>query len=157
MSDAVKDAAPHTPRAVRIMHEEATMKAITVILVVSLLLPNVLSAAPANDPQQQSLVLPKVDQDSGYSPRAKNVYFYTGIGALAAGGALVALGIDESNSDHITSKTAPPVLYFLGSTFLAASTVLWIFYFRKKRKEPAASVGLDLDKGKAVVQANYRF
>ncbi|MFZ2950870.1 MAG: hypothetical protein WA003_15455 [Desulfuromonadaceae bacterium] len=106
---------------------------------------------------RQSLLVPKVDQDSGYSRRAKNTYFYTGIGTAAVGGALVVLGIDESNSDHMTSKTAGPAAYVIGGTFLAASAILWILYFREKGREPAASVGLDLDKGKAVVLANYRF
>ena len=138
------------------------MKAIAVILFVSLILPDVLFAAPSDAPQpsssnesQQPPLSPKVDSD--YSPRAKNWYLGTAIGTLVAGGAIVAGGIDESNNNDMLSDSGAAALYVIGGSFLATSAILWIFYFREKGKEPTASVDLELEKGKAVALVKYRF
>jgi hypothetical protein len=140
------------------------LKTIAVILVASLLLPQILFAAPSNEVRPsasgespQSPSLPKVDPDPDYHPVAKKIYLGTGIGTLVTGVAFVALGIRASNEHEIGSEAAGTVLTTTGGIFLAASTVLWVLYFREKMREPATSVGLELGEKKAVVLANYRF
>ena len=137
-------------------------KAIAVILVVSLLLPNILFAAPANEVQQTPLsespqppLLAKAGQDTSYSPTAKKIYLGTGIGTLAAGGVLVALGSELNGSDW-TDKESSKV-YTIGGILLAISTVLWALYFYERGKEPPASVGLELENKKGIIQAYFRF
>ena len=140
------------------------MKTIAFILVVSLILPNVLYAAPSDEVQpspssepRQAPLLPEFDQDSDYSPRAEKTYLGTGIGTLLAGGSLLALGIGVSNSSEIGAQEVGTFFSIIGGTFRATSTVLWILYFREKGKEPPATVGFELEKGKAVGLATIKF
>lgn len=140
-------------------------KTVVLILVITLIFPHVLFAAPSDEvqppPAGESRPAPATsnvdNQDSGYSPTAKKVYLGTGIGTLVAGGAFIALGAGASNSNQIGSDQAGTALYVIGGSFLAASTVLWILYFREKGREPATTVGLELDKGRGVVLAKFRF
>ena len=139
-------------------------KTVAVILVCTLLFPYVLFAAPLDEvqppPASESPTVPatpNVVQDTGHSPTAQKVYLGTGIGTLAAGGAFLALGAGASNSDGIGADEVGTFFYAVGGVFLAASTVLWMLYFREKGREPATTVGLELDKGKGVVLAKFRF
>ena len=140
------------------------MKTVAVILVIALLFPHVLMAAPADEVQpppandsRTAPAPPNIGQDTGYSPTAKKVYLGTGIATLVAGGALLVGGAASSNSNAIGGDEAGTVLYAVGGCFLAASTVLWILYFREKGREPATTVGLELNKGSGVVLAKFRF
>ncbi len=140
------------------------MKTIAAVLVVTLLFPYALFAAPADQvqppPASESRTVPAPPaavKETDYSPTAKKVYLGTGIGTLVAGGAFLAIGADTSNNKGIGSDEFGAFFYAVGSVFLAASTVLWIFYFREKGREPATTVGLELDKGRGVVVAKYRF
>ncbi|HLO25196.1 MAG TPA: hypothetical protein VK187_03725 [Geobacteraceae bacterium] len=74
-----------------------------------------------------------------------------------AGGAFIALGAGASNSDQIGSDQAGTAFYVIRGSSLAASTVLWILYFREKGREPASAVGLELDKGRGDVLAKFRY
>ena len=139
-------------------------KTVAVIMVFTLLFPQALLAAPPDEVQtppasesRTAPATPNAVQDTGYSPTAKKVYLGTGIATLVAGGAFLALGAGPSNSNDITSNAADTFFYAVGASFLAASTVLWILYFREKGREPATSVGFELDKGRGGVVAKYRF
>jgi hypothetical protein len=161
----VASAFPFSIAASFLLVEGATiMKTITIVLLVVLILPNALFAAPSDEVQpspsiesQQPPPLPKAGLDSDYSPRAQKVYLGTGIGTLAAGGSLLAIGIGISGDNGIGAQEVGTFFSVIGGTFLAASSDLWILYFREKAKEPPASLGLDLEKGKGVVLANFRF
>ena len=140
------------------------LKSFTVLLIITLVFPSALFASPPDEPPTARAGEARPESaplDSGqaieYSPTAKKVYLGTGIGTLVAGGAFMALGVSESNGDEITSKSSSTALYVIGGSFLAASTILWILYFREKSREPAATVGLELDKGKYGISANFRF
>jgi hypothetical protein len=140
------------------------MKTVATMLFVTLLLPNTLFAATSDEVQpppasesRPETGPPNVDQDTAYFPTAKNTYLGTGFGTLLVGGAFLALGAAASNSDGMGSQETGTGLYFIGGTFLAASSVLWILYFREKGKEPATTVGLELDKGKGAVLAKFKF
>ncbi len=138
------------------------MKTVAAILVFTLLFPYVLFAAPSDEVQQptagKSQPAPAtqiVDQDTGYSPTAKKVYLGTGITTLAIGGTFLAAGAAVSSSGSI--EEVGTFFYVVGGSLLAASTILWILYFREKGKEPATTVGLELNKGRGLVLAKFRF
>ncbi len=140
------------------------IKTVAVVLLFTLLSPQLLFAAPSDEVQpppasesQQAPAASNVDRNARYSPTAEKVYLGTGIGTLVAGGAFIALGAASSNAHEIGSEEAGTVFYAIGGCLLAASTALWILYFREKGREPATSVGLDLDKGRVGLQAKFRF
>ena len=49
-----------------------------------------------------------------------------------AGGAFLAVGAGSSNSNQIGSDEIGTFFYAVGGVFLAASTVLWMLYFRER-------------------------
>ena len=113
------------------------MKAIAIVLLISLILPNVLQAAPSDEVRtqaakeaQQTDPQQSAEQKSNHSPGAQKAYLGTGIGTLAAGGAFLALGIGVSGSNGIGAEEVGTLFSAVGGVFLAASAVLWILYFQ---------------------------
>jgi hypothetical protein len=138
-------------------------KAVAVLLVITFLFPSALFAAADGVPSQPAGKTPSAPattaaaRDSDYSATAEKAYLGTAIGTLVGGGAFIALGVSAGNSHEMASDAAATGLYIVGGAFLVASTVLWTLYFREKGKEPAAAVGLELNRGKGVVVAKFRF
>jgi len=143
------------------------MKVIMLVVIASLIFPYSLFAAPpevtqppaSSEPVELSAA-PNIAKDGDYSPTAKNIYLGTAIGTLLVGGAAIALAVAgrcSGNSNQICFKEANTAAYSVGGGMLAISTVLWILYAREKGKEPTSTVGFELDKGKSVITAHYRF
>ena len=143
--------------------EVTMMKAVALLLMLTLTTPHLLYATPepavtpsagGTDPAAQPANVPPA---SDYSPTAAKTYLGTGIGTLLAGSTLIVLGKNEADKKDITSDAASNMLYVIGGTFLAASTVLWILYFRETGKEPPATVGVDMSNGRYGLVAKFSY